>query len=216
MYIFQPDRYLLEKQIKQAGKYITGRVLDVGAGEFDRYGGVFNCGEYIRMDVNAGLNIDVVGSADNIPFADSSFDSVVSTQVFEHLANPLKAAKEVYRVLKTGGILLITVPQWNELHSEPHDYWRYTKFGIKELFEKQGFKMVEIHQRGGYFTTLAQMNIRYLIDRFSLYSRPFLGKIFNQFIKVFGGLMIGLDGLDKSQANRKHTIGWCAVFKKLG
>ena len=216
MYIFQPDRYLLEKQIKQAGKYITGRVLDVGAGEFDRYGGVFNCGEYIRMDVNAGLNIDVVGSADNIPFADSSFDSVVSTQVFEHLANPLKAAKEVYRVLKTGGILLITVPQWNELHSEPHDYWRYTKFGIKELFEKQGFKMVEIHQRGGYFTTLAQMNIRYLIDRFSLYNRPFLGKIFNQFIKVFGGLMIGLDGLDKSQANRKHTIGWCAVFKKLG
>src|SRR3989344_3390929 len=155
MYIFQPDRYLLEKQIKQASKYVTGRVLDVGAGEFDRYGGVFTCREYIRMDIGAGLNVDVVGSADNIPFADSSFDSVVSTQVFEHLANPLKAAKEVHRVLRAGGMLLITVPQWNELHSEPHDYWRYTKYGFIELFERNGFKVVEYDQRGGFFSNVA-------------------------------------------------------------
>lgn len=206
----------MEKQIRNVSHYIQGRVLDLGAGDYNRYGYLFNCDEYLKMDIKPGFNIDVVGSADDIPFPERHFDSIVATQVFEHLSDFDKAAKEVYRVLKTGGILLITVPQWNELHSEPHDYWRYTKFGIKELFEKQGFKMVEIHQRGGYFTTLAQMNIRYLIDRFSLYSRPFLGKIFNQFIKVFGGLMIGLDGLDKSQANRKHTIGWCAVFKKLG
>lgn len=214
MYIFQPDRYLLEKQIKKASGHISGRVLDVGAGEFERYGGLFKCQEYIKMDIKQISNIDVVGSADNIPFADSSFESIICTQVFEHLADPLKASKEIYRVLKMGGKLLVTVPQWNELHSEPYDFWRYTEFGIRELFEKQGFKIVEINQRGGFFTTLAQINIRYLIDRFNLYGHPFWGRILNQFIKIFGKLMIGLDDFDTSRANRKHTIGWCAVFKK--
>lgn len=214
MYIFQPDRFLLDKQIKKAGKYISGRVLDVGAGEFNRYSGHFSHYEYVRMDPRHTEHADVVGSADNIPLPDNSFDSVVCTQVFEHLEYPEKSASEIYRVLKPGGHLLVTIPQMNELHEEPYDFFRYTKFGLEALFGNVGFKTVIMDQRGGYFTMIAQILIRYLIDRFSLYQRPIVGKLLSPLISMYGKFSIWLDSKDKSIANKKHAIGWCAVFKK--
>lgn len=214
MYIFQPDRFLLKKQIKAVSHYVRGEVLDVGAGGNDRYSNMFKHDKYLKMDVHEGDNVDVVGSAEAIPFPEESFDSVVCTQVFEHLARPHICAKEIYRVLRKGGHVVITVPQMNELHEEPYDFFRYTKFGLEQLFGDVGFKMIECNQRGGFFTTIAQMKIRYCIDRFHLYDREFLGKIFNLFAKIYGVLVMWLDGIDKSKANTKHTIGWCIVLKK--
>jgi SAM-dependent methyltransferase len=214
MIIFQPDRHLLNEEVKEVGKYITGRVLDVGAGEVNRYAGHFRYSEYLRMDPYQGDRVDIVGSADAIPEPDGSFDSVVCTQVFEHLEFPEKSAKEIYRVLKPGGHLLVTVPQMNELHEEPRDYWRYTKFGLESLFGHAGFKTIHQSQRGGFFATLAQMRIRYVIDRFQLYRRPILLSIFSPFLSLCGRVSLLLDRIDKSQANRKHAIGWCFVFRK--
>lgn len=214
MYVFQPDRFLLQKQIKEASIYIKGRVLDVGAGGYDRYSGYFKATEYLRMDPYQGDKVDIVGSADKIPLLDNSIDSVVCTQVFEHLEFPEKSAKEIFRVLKPGGHLLVTVPQMNELHEEPRDFWRYTKFGLRSLFEHAGFSVVYESQRGGFFSTKAQMCIRYLIDRCRLYERKWLGNILIPFLSLYGRFSIWLDKLDQSQANKKHTIGWCFVFKK--
>lgn len=214
MYIFQPDRYLLKNKIKEFSHFIKGRVLDLGAGDFNRYGHLFYCDEYIKMDIKPGPNIDVIGSADNIPFPDRHFDSIVATQVFEHLPDFEKAAKEVSRVLRSGGCFLITVPQWNELHSEPHDYWRFTNFGLIELFERNGFSVISCAPIGGFFSMIAQIKTRYLIDRFKLYSHLFWGRLFSKLFFVYGIFMAWLDGVDKSKANRKHTIGWCAVFQK--
>lgn len=215
MYIFQPDRYLLEKQIKVVSHYIKGKVLDLGAGDFNRYGHLFNCDEYLKMDIRSGPNVDIVGSADNIPFPDQHFDSIISTQVFEHLPNFEKAAKEVSRVLKSGGYFLLTVPQWSELHEEPHDYWRFTNFGLIELLKMNGLSLIVLDRRGGFFTMNSQITIRYLIDRFNLYKHHFWGKVFNNIFYILGKIGIFMDSLDTSEANRKHTIGWCAVFKKL-
>jgi len=214
MYIFQPDRYLLKKQIQNVAKYVKGKVLDVGAGECDRYSDFFNSTQYIKMDVKAGKNIDIVGSVEKIPFDDESFDCVVCTQVFEHLKGPALGAQEIYRVLKTGGNLLLTVPQINELHEEPYDFFRYTKFGVMQIFEGAGFKLVEYSQRGGFFTTISQLTARYFIDRLNLYRRPILGRIFSKCFLLKGKLAIWLDKIDKSSANKKHAIGWCFVFRK--
>jgi len=214
MFIYQPDRILLQAQIKKFARYVGGRVLDVGSGGQNRYKHLFKYDQYICMDYIAGKEVDVVGSADSMPFGDAEFDSVVSTQVFEHLQFPEKAAQEIFRVLKDGGHALITVPQWNELHEEPYDYWRYTKYGLKDLFERNGFVTVDFDQRGGYFANRAQMHMRYLIDRFHLHSHPIAGRIFSRIFQVAGTFAIFLDRHDTSVANRKHAIGWCFVFRK--
>lgn len=214
MYIFQPDRVLLQKQLIKFSSLLGGKMLDVGAGEVNRYGKFFKTTEVVRMDVNHGDHVDVVGSADNIPFHDGTFDSVLCTQVFEHLKDPFKSAREIHRVLKTGGKLLMTVPQTNELHEEPYDFFRYTKYGLKTMFEDAGFEVVEFEQRGGYYATLAQIKIVRLVDLFGLYERPIVGRIFGKFIMLYAKIMIWLDTVDTSVANRKHAIGWCFVLKK--
>ena len=214
MYIFQPDRFLLRKQISQVAKYVKGGVLDAVAVEHSRYNDLFTYSSYIRMDVVAGNSVDVIGSADNIPFPDQKFDSVVCTQVFEHLADPFTSAKEIARVLKTGGYLILTVPQMNELHEEPHDYFRYTKYGLTTLFENVGLKLVHMNARGGYWSLLTQLKIRYLTDLFNLYQHPIVGWIASKVFYITGHFAFWLDSVDTSEANRKHTIGWCAVFKK--
>lgn len=214
MYIFQPDRYLLRKQIQKFSHYITGKVLDVGAGSFDRYQELFTVDSYARMEIEAGPGIDAVGTAYDIPFPDNSFDSVISTQVFEHLARPIDAAKEMYRVLKPGGHALASVPQTNELHEEPHDYFRYTNHGLKILFEDAGFTILEMEKRGGYHSLLAQLKIRYAIDRYSLYKRSFLGAIAAKCIAAYARWMLLRDQHDYSTASEKHAIGWCVILKK--
>lgn len=213
-YIYQLDRALLREQVEKKAHYISGKVLDVGGGEFQRYKKYFKYDSYVSMDVYEGKDIDVVGSADAIPFPDGTFDAVVSTQVFEHVKFPEKCAQEACRVLKKGGIALITIPQWNELHSEPHDYWRYTKFGLQELFERNGFETVAFEQRGGFFVNLAQMQMRFFIDKYQLHKKPFLGRIVSRLFRWWGAYALFRDAQDTSVANRKHTIGWCFVFKK--
>jgi SAM-dependent methyltransferase len=214
MYIFQPDRYLLQEQIKKVAHYMGGAMLDIGAGEFNRYERHFKRTSYVKMDVHAGPNVDVVGSIEKMPFEAESFDSVVCTQVFEHIPHPQKGAEEVFRVLKKGGYFLMTVPQMNELHEEPHDYFRYTNFGLKTLFEDVGFTLVSVEARGGYFTTMSQMVCRYMLDRFRLHKRPFLGRIASPCFKIMTSCAFFLDRVDKSAANKKHTIGWCVICKK--
>lgn len=215
MYIFQPDRFLLRNQVSSASRFLSGKILDVGAGETDRYGEYFPGSEIIRMDVREGANIDIVGSADNIPFPDIFFDSILCTQVFEHLPNPQKSASELFRVLKHGGYAIVTAPQMNELHDEPHDYFRYTKYGLERLFSDAGFTIVECLQRGGFYSTIAQMRIRYLFDRYRLHQRPLLGIIMAKFIAVYGRIMLWRDDGEKNSiANRRHAIGWCVVLKK--
>ena len=214
MYIYQIERTLITKQLARYARYITGDVLDIGGGEQNRYKKLFQYQTFTALDIRSGPKVDIVASADNIPLPDGSKDSVLSTQMLEHVKYPEKCVQEMYRVLRKGGHALITAPQWNELHSEPHDYWRYTKYGLIELFERNGFKLVEYEQRGGFFSVLGQMWIRYCIDRFNLHQHPIAGRIASKLFQIKGTFAIFLDRHDRSPANHKHAIGWCFVFIK--
>jgi len=214
MVIFQPERILLRAQIKKYSSYVKGIVLDAGSGSSNRYNDLFNdVSKYITLDIDPANNPEIVASVEDIPLGDKSVDTVISTQVLEHLKNTELAIKEFYRVLKPGGYALVTIPQCGELHEEPNDYFRFTNFGIKYLFENAGFEFVSIDQRGGFFSMIAQMKIRYLVDRFDLYHRRW-AILFLPLFKLYGKFMISLDRLDKSPANRKHTLGWCLLAQK--
>lgn len=214
MYIYQVERTLLKKQIAEFARYLQGDVLDVGGGEKSRYKDLVTFKTYTSLDIEAGPDVDIIASADDIPLPDASYDSLLSTQMLEHVKFPEKCVQEMHRVLKVGGHVVVTAPQWNELHAEPMDYWRYTKYGFIELFERNGFRVVEYQQRGGFFSVAAQMTLRYFIDRCNLYQRPIFGRIGSRVFQIMGALGIFLDRLDTSTANRKHAIGWCFVFIK--
>jgi SAM-dependent methyltransferase len=212
--LYQPDRKLLFEQIGRFSRFISGVVVDIGCGGVRRYERLFYYSRYITTDIDASCNPDIVCPIDSIPLQDNSVDSIVCTQVLEHVDDPNAAVKEFYRIQKTGGYCIITVPQWGNLHEEPHDYWRYTKYGISNLFQRNGYEIISIEKRGGFFVTSLQMWIRYFIERFDLYN-SFFWKIWNILFRFLGVINGFLDNIDTSNANRTHAIGWAIVVKKI-
>ncbi len=187
--------------------------MDIGSGKSNRYSRFFKFNKYVRLDISPDCEPDIVADAQNIPLPDQSFDSIISTQGLEHMTNPLKAILEFYRLLKENGYCLVTVPFFNELHEEPHDYWRFTQYSLEMMFKEAGFKVVSIEPRGGFFSVIAQLFTRYLINRLSLFSTKW-GRFANPLLRAFGLSMIWLDRIDGSLSNKKFCIGWIAVVKK--
>ena len=213
MIIFQPERILLKKQIKKHGHYITGDVLDIGCGSFDRYSELFFFKKYLKMDIDKNNNPDIVGSAENIPLSDNAIDSIVCTQVLGDVWDLKKAFYEFFRVLKPGGKILITESLTAAIHDEPRDFWRFTNYSLENFFQEAGFRVLVSERRGGFFSSSAQNAIRYLVDRVNLYD-SFLGKVLRYPLSFFGRMMIFFDNFDKSKAGSRQALGWCVVAVK--
>ena len=143
---FYLTRKALLNNIKLISGEITGKTLDVGCGT-KPYKKYFNSSEYIGLEVENTINkeekkVDVFYNGDKIPYEEKEFDSVISSQVLEHVFEPQQFLCEINRVLKSNGKLLLTVPFiWDE-HEQPFDYGRYSSFGLKDLLEKNGFKII--------------------------------------------------------------------------
>lgn len=145
---FYFTRLGLYKNIKELSHLISGRILDAGCGN-KPYKNLFLSDEYIGMDIEHGAhihrneNVDVFYDGKKFPFEDNSFDSIISSEVLEHVFNPKEHLSEIYRVLKPGGKFLISVPfLWDE-HEQPYDYARYSSFGLGYLLKTNGFEVIE-------------------------------------------------------------------------
>lgn len=143
---------------------LRGEVLDIGCGMRPYRRFLTNTSRYVGLDMNPDVRPDVVGSVLDLPFEDGAFDGVMCNEVLEHIPDPAKALNEIHRVLRPGGLTYITVPQAWGLHYEPHDFYRYTRYGIAHLLEEAGFSVGETRQMGGLFSYFA---VR-LIDLFVL------------------------------------------------
>lgn len=136
---------------------ITGVVYDLGCGERPYENDILKKAEkYVGVDWNGtlhNLKADVVADLNKkLPIETGSADTVTSFQVLEHLCEPQIFLNESYRILKEGGKIIITVPfQW-WVHEVPFDYFRYTPYGLKYIFNKAGFGDVEIRPTSGFFT----------------------------------------------------------------
>ena len=140
----------LAAAIGEFAHHLHGRLLDVGCGR-KPYERLFRVEEYVGLDLESD-RARSVGVADHyydgerFPFVNASFDSVLCNQVLEHVFNPNEFVAEIHRVLKPGGRLLLTVPfVWDE-HEQPFDYARYSSFGLRALFERNGFT-IERHRK---------------------------------------------------------------------
>jgi SAM-dependent methyltransferase len=120
------------------------RTLDVGCGlrPYERY---FAEGEYVGIDVEesgraaGGKRPDRYFNGVEIPYEDQTFDAIICTEVLEHCVDPERLTGEMYRVLRLGGQLLVTVPFIWGVHEAPYDFRRYSPFGVRRLLEGAGF-----------------------------------------------------------------------------
>jgi SAM-dependent methyltransferase len=161
---------ILEKQLRlESARHLRGRLIDIGCGE-KPYAAMVRpfVTEHIGVDHRETLhdkrNIDLFGSAYEIPALDESFDSALCTAVLEHLEEPEAGIRECWRVLRPGGVAIYSVPFFWHIHEEPRDFYRFTKYGLQYLFEKVGFEIVEIRPLSGYWVTSGQM-FAYYLDR---------------------------------------------------
>ncbi len=117
------------EQFAEALKKGDDLILHIGAGGSpERFP---NC---VEFEHKIFRHTDVVGDAHHLPFRDGVFDRVFALNVFEHLADPKRAAAEIFRVLKPGGSVAIHTAFLQSLHEEPHHYYNATEFGVREWF----------------------------------------------------------------------------------
>lgn len=117
----------------------TGRTLDVGS-QNGPYAALFP--NRIALDICRGNGVQVLGDAQALAFRDAAFDVVLCTEVLEHLPEPQRAIDEMWRVLKAGGTLLLTTRFLFPIHDAPHDYFRFTKYGLRHLLRR--FEILEL------------------------------------------------------------------------
>lgn len=157
------------------------RVLDIGAGGAAVHDTFFP--NRVTVDIDPNRNPDVVADAHQLPFADAEFAMILCTEVLEHLKDPRKAVSEMGRVLVPGGTLILTTRFVYPLHDVPHDYYRYTKYGLQELFASWDIETLEAEAetfstigialqrigyqtvlRGGKFTKLCVHALAFIFD----------------------------------------------------
>ena len=144
---------------------LRGRLLDVGCGS-KPYLKYFKVSEYVGLEIEGRNKLaEKHYNGKDFPFGDGEFDSVLVSQVLEHVFNPQEFLAEVNRALKGGGLLLLTVPFiWDE-HEQPFDCARYTTFGLRHLLEKQGFEIVDFKKSMADIRVIFQMVNSYIYKK---------------------------------------------------
>ena len=127
-----------------------GLTLDIGA-QNGPYASAFP--RRIALDIRRGIGVHMLGDAQALGLADSVFDVVLCTEVLEHLPEPQRAVDEMFRVLKPGGTLVLTTRFLFPLHDAPHDYFRFTKYGLRYLLRR--FDIRELQEETDSVGTLA-------------------------------------------------------------
>ena len=117
---------------------IDGYSLNIGAGATQ-----FKIPTCIELEYAIFKTTDVVADSHHLPFKDNSFEAVVALNVFEHLSDPVQASREIFRVLKPGGRLIIRTAFLQPLHEAPYHYYNATKYGVIQWFSN--FQITSCH-----------------------------------------------------------------------
>jgi len=196
----------LAECLKKYAKFTKGKLLDVGSGKspyrpfFEKY-----VDKYITLDNHSfeEKKPDIVADVTKkIPLKSNSMDSVICIQLLEHVTNPQKVIDEIYRVLKPNGVCILTTHMATVLHGLPHDYFRFTKYGLKFMFKK--FKNVKVKENGGALLSIFQLICWGLYEKLPKFIATPIIVILN---------IIGKN-LDKIFYDSRFTINYLVFAKK--
>lgn len=163
---------LLEQNDSVRVLIVGGGTLGIGMEPFYQDSRI----QLVSFDIYASPLVQFLADAHNLPFSENSFDAIVIQAVLEHVLVPDRVVSEVYRVLKTDGIVYAETPFLQHVHEGAYDFTRYTESGHRYLFRK--FELIESGVIGGAGTQLI-----WSLDNFfrGLFRSEKIGKV----IKLF-------------------------------
>lgn len=198
------------------GKYAAGKLIDLGCGTVPFYGlykdlvSEITCVDWPNsthknqyLDFEYDLN-------QPFPFLDAQFDTIIISEVLEHIANPELIWSEMTRILKPYGKIILSVPFFYKIHEAPHDYYRYTEFALKNFAAKNNLKVLELKNFGGLpeiFTDILSKN---------LIKIPLIGKVCCKLLQRLCWLFINTKwGKAKSfNSGVAYPLGYFMVVEK--
>jgi len=187
------------------------RVLDAGAGE-GAYARYFSRQRYVGVDLAVGdpewdySRLDAIADLAALPFPDGCFQACLNLVTLEHVREPVTVLSEIARVLAPGGRLLLVAPQEWEIHQAPHDYYRFTRYGLAYLIERAGLRALSIEAAGGFFQLLA----RRLLNALQFFRGPW----FAVAAVLAAPLALVLPWLDRLDRERHFTLGYICIAAK--
>lgn len=194
---------LIERSIALLAPELTGELLDVGCGQ-QPYASYFTHVTRKRtsdFDSKRG-KVDFECPANKIPLPNASLDSILCTEVLEHVPEPLAVWREFNRLLRPGGKVLLATPMYWPGHEEPYDFYRYPEYGLRHLAKESGFQIVRLIPRGGPWAMLGQVGLHAMPQfiRFRWQRR-----LWNKFF-------LKLDGW---RCSARLTLGWTVLAIKM-
>jgi SAM-dependent methyltransferase len=156
---------------------------------------------------------DIICDVTNIAEKSSAYDVVICTQVIEHVFEHFKVFEEAYRLLKPGGVFIVSSNLVWEIHEAPYDYYRFTKYGFIKLLENAGFHVQEAKSNGGKFAVLGQLILHVFRGRGE---KKGVNRVFYAITRRCLALMCNMvfPLLDDKFKDDRYTLNYVFVGKK--
>lgn len=205
-----------------ANKYARGDMIDVGCGA-KPYQSIFKpyVNTYFGIDYppTAALNYGEKTKADlfvdctDTKLEDNRYDTLLSTQVIEHIYDTKKYIAECHRILKKGGIGIFTIPFLWQCHAEPFDYYRFTKYAIEKQFCEQTLEILELRPLEGAYAAIAQTKI---ISLYLMPAKCILMKLLQKILLITYIPILNYSAIhfDKYLYNDKLCLNYLLIVKK--
>lgn len=212
---------ILRRQLKKTVKYVRGDLLDVGCGNRPYEDIFLPCvQEYVGVDITKGPRVDIVAdTSKGLPIESQTYDTIICTEMLEHTPYPRESIKELARVLKKGGYLILSTPFVHKLHGEPFDYFRYSQHILKVLAEEAGLETIEFYYVGTSIAVLGRTlgDIIYSIS--DVFCKGLFQKIIRTLCMIITAPMVlvfcVLDyAVSKVSFLKHNTLGFVLVARK--
>lgn len=151
-------RYYLDKCLTDNISFLHGKVLDIG-GKKENKRGAFRpplkqVESWKYLNTDPSTKPDIQAGAEQIPVSDGSYNTVLLAEVLEHVQDPLQVLAEAHRVLAVDGVLVLSMPFLVPVHSDPHDYQRWTRQKLELELQKAGFNIKVLNSMGGILAVI--------------------------------------------------------------
>lgn len=197
--------------------HVRGKLLDLGCGKaplYEAYKGFAD--EVVCVDwpnsLHKNPHLDHEMDLNQpLQFADNSFDTIILSDVLEHIRKPDLLLAEIFRILAPGGKLIMNVPFYYWLHEEPFDYYRYTKFALKAMGEDAGFNIIKLEAIGGAPEILTDIISKIIIKMPVL--GPLAARVIQKTTQLF--LRLSLGRKLSTKTSEKFPLGYVMIAGKI-